>query len=135
MAATSCCRPKITGMGPTVSQPMYMVAYGFNIVIGIRIKMVPCLPLISCPLDYMVEVRNYTDRDKWVTVIVKIDAPWVTAPFGKYFKLMLCWVIAPDPCINFGPLFIRSTGLADIGMGKYALHAVKPTVRAPSQII
>lgn len=118
MTATGCCRPKITGMGSAVAQPMYMVPYGFNIIVRVWVKMFPGLPLVPGALDYMVKVWNYTNRYKGMPVIVEIDAPGITASFGKYFELMSCWVIAPDPCIDLGSIFVRCSWSANIGMGK-----------------
>ena len=135
MSATGCCRPKIARMGSTVSQPMYMVAYCFNIIVSIGIKMFPGLPLVSRALDYMIEVWNYTNRYKGMSIIVKIYAPRITAPFGKYFKLMSCWVIAPDPGIDLGSIFVRCSWFANIGMGKDPLYSIEPSIWPPTQII
>ena len=75
MAATRRGRPKIARMGPTIAYIMCMVRDGFNVVIRIGIEMFPALPLITSALNDMEHVRNHTNGNKWMSILIKINAP------------------------------------------------------------
>ena len=75
MTSSGRSRPKVARMGPTIPYIMHMVRDGFNVVIGVGIKMFPTLPLITCALNDVKHVRNHTNRNKWMSILIKINAP------------------------------------------------------------
>ena len=75
MAATRRGRPKVARMWTTIAYIMCMVRDGFNVIIGIGVKMFPALSLITSALNDMEHVRNHTNRNKWMSILIKINAP------------------------------------------------------------
>src|SRR5690606_32260624 len=91
---------EVTGVRPPVADPMHVISNCLNIVIGIRIKMVSALPMISCSLNNMEQVRNDAYRNERLTDIVEINAPWVTAAVCKHLKNVPRRVITPNAGID-----------------------------------
>ena len=75
MASTRRGRPKVARMWPTIAYIMCMVRDGFNVIIGIGVKMFPALSLITSALNDMEHVRNHANGNKWMSILIKINAP------------------------------------------------------------
>src|SRR5690606_6266359 len=125
-------RSEISRMRSPIPHIMNMIGNGLDIIVGIRIKMLPGLTLISGPLDNVEQMGYYTNGNKWMSIIIEIDSPWVTCALGKDFEFTSCRMVPPYAGIQFGPLVIGGPGFAHVGMCEYPVYAVQPTVRSPT---
>jgi hypothetical protein len=107
-------RPEISGMGPPVAHPMYMVAYLFNVVVGIEIEVLTSLAMIPGSLNHMKHMWNYTYGNKRMPEIIKINTPGVTRSFGKQLKFPGSGMIPPNPGIQLCALIIGCSGLTHV---------------------
>src|SRR5690606_10403455 len=114
-------RPEVAGVRTLVAEPMYVVGDSLDIVIRIGIEMLPTLPMVSCALDDVEQVRDDTYRGKRMPVIVEGEAPGVACPVRENLKLMARGVVTPHPSIDGGPFIVRRAGFSYIGMRKYAM--------------
>ncbi len=121
------------GVVADVPHVMPMVRDGFDVIIDIRIKMLPGLPLVSRAGNDVIQMRNHAGCDKRLAAVVEIDAPGIAGPPGENFKLMPDRMIPPDPGIEGFALFIGRAGLSDFGVRKHAMTAIQPTVRPPDE--
>src|SRR5690554_6041309 len=136
MTASGGGRSKVARMGSPIPQIMDMICYGFDNIIGIRIKMfTSTLALISGSLNNMIHMGNYTNGNKRMSIIIEIYPPWIARALRKDLEFMSCWMISPYTCIQFCSLVFGSAGFAHIGMCKYPMYAVQPTIGPPSQVV
>src|SRR5690606_413973 len=109
MASASFARTEITCMRPAVTHPMDMICNGFYIVIGISVKMISPLALVTGTLDHMIKMRNYTYCSKCMSVIIEIKSPGITCAVGKHLKFMAKRMVSPYSGVNLNTFFIGST--------------------------
>ena len=122
-------------MRPSFPHIMFVVSNCFYLIIGKRIKTFSSLPLISCSLNYMIHVWNNANRNKSMSIIIKIYSPRIAGTFCKYFKLMGRWVQPPYASVYFDAFILRCTWFSNFRMGKYAMNPIKPAIRSPTKII
>ena len=73
-----------------------MVGDRLNVVVGIRVEVLPGLALIAAALNDVIQVRNHAGRDEALAVVVEIDAPGIARAFGEDFERVPRGMIAPD---------------------------------------
>ena len=95
--------PGVIGQIPDV---MCVVGNRFNVVEGIGVEVLPTLTVITAPLHHVPQVWNHTGRNKRLTPVIEIDAPWMTGAMRKDFELMFCRVITPDTRVQSLTFFI-----------------------------
>jgi hypothetical protein len=113
--STSCrCGSKVPSMRTSIPYPVNMVCNGLDIVIGIRVKMLPSLSVIAGSLYHMEQMGDYTYSRKGMAIFVEVDSPGITGSLRKNLKLMTYWMVPPIPCIDLLSFFIRITRLTYI---------------------
>jgi hypothetical protein len=70
-------------MRTALAYPVHVVGVGFDIVVGVRIEMLPCLPEVTPSLYHVVHMRNHAGRDERMTIVVEVKAPWIAGTFRK----------------------------------------------------
>src|SRR5437870_3150177 len=71
--------------------------------------------------DLLAEIRSRDD----VAVLVEIESPGITSPFGEKLELMRERMVTPDALLKFE--------FANVSRYRAALRAVKPAVWPPRQ--
>ena len=72
----------------------------------------------------MKHVRNDAGGHERLTVLIKIEAPWITGAVGKYLELLIERMVAPHPGVDLLALTIGCTGFTNIGMSKDPMGSV-----------
>ena len=75
-----------------------MICNRLDIVVGVGVDVITALSLVAPALDHVIHVRDHAGSDEGVTVIIKVNTPWVTGPTRKRFKDVSCGVVTPHRC-------------------------------------
>ncbi len=116
-----------------VARVVQVVGDGLDVVVGVRVEVVPRLSLIAGSGDDVVQVRNDARRDEGVALLVEVHAPRVAGSVSEHFELVPLRMVSPDARVQRRSLVVGSAGLADFGMREDAVTSVEPTVRAPDE--
>ena len=132
--ATYCIGFPVSSMG-RCTDIVSMLGNGFDIVKGVRVKVISSLPFIAPTLNHMIQVWDYAGGNEGLSAIVKIDTPWVASSMSKDLEFMLYRMISPYSCIDWFSLSVRGTWLANSRMRKNTMTPIQPTVRSPNECV
>src|SRR5579884_257290 len=110
-----------------------MIGDGWDIGVGVGVKVQACLSEIAATLDDMEGVGYDTRLHECLAVRIEVQSPRIAGAVREYFEDVLGGMIAPDSCIERNAVLIGRAGLADARMGEDAVTAVQPAVRSPAE--
>ena len=82
------------------------------------------LLVVSTALNNVKEMGNDATGSKALTMIIKVEAPWVGEATGEDFEFFSCRMPTPDTGIDESAFGFRSARFADKGLGEDAVATV-----------
>ena len=122
-------------IGARIASIMGVVGDGLDILVSMRIEVLPGLPLIPTAGYNMVKMRNDAGSDEPLAMLVVIQPPRVTGAFGEDFKLMPQGMVTPHSSIDGNAFVLRRAWFADLAVREDPMAAVKPAVWAPNKAV
>jgi hypothetical protein len=121
--------------GPAMGGLMGMVSDGLDVVIDVRVHVLPALLVIDATLNDMKEVRNYATGGKPLAHVIEVKTPRVGQSCGKDFEFLGLRMKAPDATVYELTVFLVRTRLANLRFSEYPMAPVKPTIRSPDKTV
>src|SRR6187431_552783 len=97
---------------------MSMIRNRLDIVVGVRVEMLPGLPLVASALNHVEKMRDYAGLGEELAIRIEIDAPRIAGALGENLELILRGMIAPIARVDLRALRVGGAGLSDVGMGE-----------------
>ena len=121
------------GMVADIADIVAVVRDRLDVVEGVGLEVLPCLPLVPGARDDVVEVRDHARGQEALAVGVEVEAPGVARAVGDDLEPLLRRVITPDAGVQGDAVLVGRTRLADLRVGEDAVAAVEPSIRPPDE--
>jgi hypothetical protein len=112
-----------------------VVGDGLDVLVGVRVEVLPGLPLIPPARHDVVEMRDDAGGDEELAMLVVIEPPGIAGAMREDLKLMPHGMVTPHAGIDGLALVIRRARLADAAVREDAMAAIQPAVRAPDEAV
>ena len=113
------------------AEEMTVIGDGLDVVVGVRVEMLPGLPLVARALDDVEEVRNHARLGKEIAVRIPINPPRIARAVREHLEFLPLRLVAPHARIDLHAILVRRTRLAHGAVREDAVAAVEPAVRPP----
>ena len=107
----------------------------FDVVVGVRVEVLPRLALVAATLHDVPEVRNHAGFDEEIAVRIVVQPPRVRGALREDFKRMPRRMISPDARVDRRALRVLRAGSADVRVREHAVATVQPAIRTPDETV